>query len=113
MSFHRLRQLRHLKAFAVLALDVFVGVVIFEAFGFWIKFQGSTQAIGDITEMAVDARELTIERGHRHVSRLARAHRCEEPLKLAPLFRLGGVRRNGNWLALAYLAFLVSEKTFA
>src|SRR5207244_2153009 len=81
-----------------------------EMFGLRIEFQRTTQTIGDVAELAVNTRNMGVERGHWQVLRLARAHGFEETLKLTPLFDLRGVCRDGDGFAVAGLAFFVSEE---
>src|ERR1043166_46283 len=107
------RQLRNLEPFSILAFEMLVRFAVLEALSLGIEFQGTAQPVGDVAELAVDAGEVRVERGHRLVFWLARANGSEETLPLAALVRLGGIFRHRNRLALGGLAFLVGVKSFA
>ena len=58
------RQLRNLEAFPVFAFDVLVRFAVFEALGLGIEFQRTAQPVGDVADLAVDAREVCVECGY-------------------------------------------------
>src|SRR5258705_10068373 len=102
-------QLRDFEALAILAFYVLVGFLVFKPFRLWIELQGTAKAECNIPKLAMDAREMGIQGGHRQVRRIAGADRIEEPLPLVALFRLGRVGGNGNGVMLARLIFVVKE----